>query len=349
MVKVKLGLLISQSGPTGIWAPSSINAAVLAAAEFNAGGGVLGKEIELVARDPGWDHDSAVAAAHDLLDEGVSVVVGMVGSNIRRSASFALATKAPFVYTPNFEMDQPEPIIPIGSTDDLLLQPLLAWIEQRFGARRFVLVGADYRWPRKTMPMAARMVAKVGGEVLGIYCRPIDASDEWDDRTVDDIRRAAPDLVLTFLTGDQGIPFYRAFCRGGLAGKLPRCALATDESVIQSLEPDETEGLFACANYFASAPTHSNRSFMERYWSAFGEFAPIPNAYGQSCYEGINFAVGLLRAAGRADRAALMHVAPRSVQFRSARFDDADGYLGKRQPVFVAEAKGPCFDVVCRL
>ena len=39
---MKVGLLVSRSGPAGLWAPPFDTGALLAAAELNAKGGVLG-------------------------------------------------------------------------------------------------------------------------------------------------------------------------------------------------------------------------------------------------------------------------------------------------------------------
>ncbi|MEQ5828902.1 substrate-binding domain-containing protein [Sulfitobacter sp. NFXS29] len=349
MSKAKFGLLISQSGPTGLWAPSSINSAVLAAAEANAAEGIFGSEVELLIRDAGWASESAVTAAQDMVDNGASAIVGMMASNSRRGVSFALAGKVPFIYTPNFEMDTPEPTIATGSTDDLLIEPFLEWIEQNLGARRFFIVGSDYRWPRRTMPMCAKMITSRAGQVVGMMARPIGTEDTWDDHAVETIKQANPDVVIVFLVGDQSIPFYRAFARAGLSKMIPRCAIATDESVLCALSQNESDGLYACANYFASARTTPNCGFMERYWSTFGEYAPIPNAYGQSCYEGLNFAFALAKAATCGSAQPLLTLPPRKVSFKSARFDTKDANLGTRKPVLVAQAKGMCFDVLARL
>lgn len=349
MSKVNIGLLISQSGPTGIWAPSCLNGAILSAAETNAAGGVNGQEVNLVVRDAGWDPVMAARIARDLIEvDHVSVIVAMVASNARRRISFAIAGRVPFIYTPNYEMDAPEPTIALSATDDRLIPPMLAWIEQRFHARRFLMIGSDYRWPQRTMPMTGRMIAAAGGTVVGMLSRPLDAPEDWDRRAVEDIRKAGPDVVLCFLVGDQGIPFYRIYGEAGLAGRIPRCAIATDETILTSLSPAAMEGLFAGACYFAAARTAPNTAFMERYWSSFGSLAPIPNAYGQSCYEGVSFALSLIGRCRSADPRRLLSLPPQGVEYRSARFDTATGTLSQRLPVYIAAADGLSFDVVAR-
>lgn len=348
MSKLKIGLLISKSGPTGIWAPSSISSAILAATEANNRGGVFGTEVELVVKDGGWEADTVVHAANRMVDDGVSAVVGMLASNSRRQVSNALSGRAPFIYTPNFEMDLPEPTVPVGTTDDMLLRPFLEWIEERFHARRFVLVGSDYRWPRKSMPMTASMIAGMGNSVEDVLLRPMNADENWDSLAVERIGKSKPDVVLTFLVGDQGIPFFRMFEKAGLSARIPRCCIATEESALLSLTQNESEAVFACANYFATAQTKANRCFMERYWTAFDEFAPMPNAYGQSCYEGINCAVGIAKAAKMLELPSLTMVPLSQVLYRSARHDEHMTSIGQKQPVFIAQAKGNMFEVEAR-
>lgn len=349
MTGTRIGLLISQSGPTGIWAPSCINSAILCAAEANAAGGIRGAEIDLVIRDAGWEPASAARIARDLIDvDDVSAIVAMVASNARRAISFAVAGRVPFIYTPNYERDTPEPTIAISSTDDHLIPPMLAWIEQRFHARRFFLIGSDYRWPQRSMPMAGRMISATGGRVVGALARPLNAPESWDNRAIEDIRRSDPDVVLCFLVGDQGIPFYRAYGDAGLAALIPRCAIATDETILASLAPAAMEGLYAGACYFAASRTRPNTAFMERYWSSFGSYAPIPNFYGQSCYEGVSFSLGLLRQGKSNDPKRLLHLPMTQVEYRSARFDTNMSNLAQRLPVYIAEADGLSFDIVAR-
>ncbi|WP_245453584.1 ABC transporter substrate-binding protein [Aminobacter sp. MSH1] len=351
MSKVKVGLLVSLRGPTGVWAPSCIQSAILGAAEINAAGGIGGKELDLVVKDADWEPERTAAAATQLVeDDAVSAIVAMVGSNSRRLVSSRIAARCPFIYTPNFEPGAPEPnTINISSTDEEMIPPVLDWVFEKLGARRFVLIGCDYRWPLRSMPMAGAMIRARGGSVEGILVRPIDAEDEWDVEALEKIRDAKPDLLLVFMVGDQAISFHRNFHASGLGAKIQRCAIATDETVLTNLDPDSTEGLYAGAYYFAGARTHANVGFMERYWTAFGGLAPVPGFYGQSCYEGVQYAAGLIKAEKTANPLALVHAPHRRIAFNSARFDTPTADLTTRLPVYVAKANGNIFDVVARL
>lgn len=63
---MKVGLLVSRSGPAGLWAPSCDNGAMLALAKLNAAGGVFGREIRIVLADAGQSADESLAAGRFL-------------------------------------------------------------------------------------------------------------------------------------------------------------------------------------------------------------------------------------------------------------------------------------------
>ena len=159
---MKVGLLHARTGLAGIWAPSMDAAATLAAAEINAGGGILGEDIEIV---------SAIAASRSarrstpwtrLIDiDGADVIIGGHPSNLRDAVSQRISGKTPYIYTPQYEGTACGPsTVAIGSTDQELLRPALHWLRDRKRAERFFFVGNDYVWPRMAFATAARRVAR---------------------------------------------------------------------------------------------------------------------------------------------------------------------------------------------
>lgn len=348
MPKVKVGLLVPLQGPMGVWGPASVQSAILAAAEINHLGGVLGHEIDLIVRDAAWSEDQAAAAAARLIEEdGVSIMVAMVGSNARRAIAGQTAARCPLIYTPNYERGSPEPeVLGISSTDEHLFAPVMDWVSDRIGCRSVFMIGSNYRWPLQTMPAAGLMLRARGVAVQGMLTRPINADDDWDFRALETIRAARPDMVMIFMIGDQAIRFHRNFHAAGLSARIPRLAIATDESVLANLAEAETEGLHAASYYFSSVRSAPNAGFMERYWTAFGAQAPVPGFYGQSCYEGIQVAAGMMTSGRTTVPQALLHARLRDVSFRSARFATPSAHLGLRLPVYIARAEDQRFKVI---
>src|SRR5690348_16421156 len=66
--KLRVGNFLTFSGSPGIWGPSSTNSAMLAIAEINARGGILGRELELSLYDSGGSIEDVVQRARDAVE-----------------------------------------------------------------------------------------------------------------------------------------------------------------------------------------------------------------------------------------------------------------------------------------
>lgn len=79
---VQIGVLIPLSGGLEGYGGCMKIALEVAADEINDAGGVLGKDIEFIYKDTGTDPDQGKAAAQELVDEGVSVIIGAASSSV---------------------------------------------------------------------------------------------------------------------------------------------------------------------------------------------------------------------------------------------------------------------------
>ena len=289
MSELKIGLLIPLSGPAGIWAPSSEACALLAAAEINAAGGILDRPVRIVVGNAGFGRLQAAEEAASLIElEGVSAVVGMHPSDARASVISAIGGRVPYVYTPQYEGGENDlDVLAIGETADELMKPAIPWLIGHRNARRFFLVGNDYIWPEVSHRAARRIIRSSGAEVVGNVLLPFGLTDH--SRTFDMIRKAKPDVVLMYLLGQEAVDFNRAFCEAGLDRRHIRYSTATDETVIYGIGPDNLENFYVSSCYLANLRYRENDSFLENYRSSFGAHAPMPNAFGESCFEGVHY------------------------------------------------------------
>ena len=268
---MKIGLLVSRSGPAGLWAPSCDSGAMLAVAELNAIGGILGHAVHIVLADAGQVAGEAAAAARDIVDiEGVDAVVGMHPSNVRAAIRRGLRGRVPYVYTPQYEGGERAPyLVTTGGTDDEVLGPAVGWLADRRHARRFFLVGNDYVWPLQAHEIARGIVRSCGGKVVGQSIIPFGTGDFTP--IIDLIQAARPDVVVMALLGLEAARFNRAFAEAGLARSMLRLGLATDETVLYAIGAENTENLYASLNYFAHMRSTANDRFLEVYHDSFGE------------------------------------------------------------------------------
>ncbi|WP_181702453.1 substrate-binding domain-containing protein [Chthonobacter albigriseus] len=300
---MKIGVLISRTGPAGIWGPSSEACAILAAAEINAAGGVMGRNIELTVADPGWTETEAVGVAADMVDiAGVDAVVGMHPSNVRTAIRNRLAGRVPYFYTPQYEGGEAAPTtVAIGATDGSLMRSTLPWFVDNRKARRFCLVANDYVWPQRAMDTASAIINRAGGRVVGEMQIPFGADHT---ESIDDIRRLKPDVLVIFLLGEELVRFNRTFGESGLSSHILRFALGFDENVLYGIGSEASENLYGATTFVSSARTAETARLLELYHSLYGEHAPQVSVFGQSSYEGIHLAAAVAKAAGSTGRRA---------------------------------------------
>lgn len=335
---ITIGLLIPQEGPPGIWAPSAEASATLASHELNGAGGILGREVCLAVVDAGSTASSAAAAASAAVDiDGVDAIVGMIPSYARQAIVKAIGGRVPFIYTPQFEGDDPS-CLTVGETSEDLLIPGIAHLTETLGARRFFLVGDDYVWPRRTFDTAKPIIRNHGGAVVGSMLLPFGFADY--DHIFDAIRASGADVVLPYFLGAGAISFNRHFAEAGLSSRVLRFCSAIDETVIYGLGEGATENLFLSSAYFSSIRSHNNSGFLERYHGLFGDSPPPANAFGQSCYEGIHCLAGLVESAGVFNVSDVHRRMRRTYQARTARGVEKDPVAGAKHPIHFARVEG---------
>jgi branched-chain amino acid transport system substrate-binding protein len=84
---IKIGVAGPMTGPQAKQGTDFLNGVKLAVAEWNAKGGVLGKQIEVVYEDDRGDPKDAVAVANKLVNQNVAAVIGHYGSSCTIPAS----------------------------------------------------------------------------------------------------------------------------------------------------------------------------------------------------------------------------------------------------------------------
>jgi urea transport system substrate-binding protein len=345
---VRIALCVPMRGCEGIWSPSCLASAELAAAELNAMQGILGRPCELLPVDASDESTDIEETLIDLVDEGeVDALVGMHISSVRQRITAAVGGRLPYVYTCLYEGGESTPgVYAIGETAARQLRPSIAWLTEHRKRRRWMLVGNDYVWPRVSHEIARRCVADCGGEVAAETFVPFGTDDY--SQVFDTLRATRCDAVLVSLVGQDAVEFNRAFARAGLQRTVLRLSCAIEENQLLAIGANCSEDLHVALGYFASLDTDANGSFKERYHSRFGTRAPTLNSIGQSLYEGVHFLAALLGdAATHEHDGPLRGCAP--LAYPSARGALQFSAGMNLAPMHLACAEGHLFRVIARL
>jgi ABC-type branched-subunit amino acid transport system substrate-binding protein len=341
--EVRIALCIPLGGSAGIWGPSALASAKLAATELNAGPGIGGRACRLLTVNSADDMPGIEATLRELVDQGeIDAIVGMHTSAVRHRILHAVGGELPFVYTPLYEGGETTPgVHAIGETPARQLGPAIAWLSQHERPRRWLFVGNDYVWPRVSHGLARRYVSAAGAQVVAEHYVPFGAADYG--QVLDSVRRSRADAVLMSLIGQDAVDFNRAFAQQGLERSALRLSCAIEENELLGIGSDNTDRLYVAAGYFGSLDTPANLAFKERYHAHFGERAPTLNTLGQSTYEGVHYLAAIF-GAGSADKdrpSAISHQSARNAVYGRGGISEA--------PIYLARAEGHAFRVIANL
>src|SRR5262245_58633736 len=101
---LRVGNFLTFCGSPGIWGPISTNSVLLAVAEINKRGGILGREIELSFYEAGGSVDEVTQrAAEAIANDEVDVIMGSHISAVRVALRKVTRNRVPYVYTPVYE------------------------------------------------------------------------------------------------------------------------------------------------------------------------------------------------------------------------------------------------------
>ena len=336
---IRIGLFVPTSGAAGIWGPSAIACARLAADELNAAGGVLGREVTLTVVDAANENLRLRTQTGQLLGErAIDAVVGMHLSSVRKALLPILSGTLPYVYTPLYEGGERHPgVFTLGETPLHQLIPALAALSDNRAPTRWALIGNDYVWPRTSHRYAHVALSRLGCEVVYESFMPLGCADY--EPCVDQLEHSGAHAVLLSLVGQDAIDFNRQFAARGLTGQVRRLSCAIEENELLAIGADCTDELYVAGSYFAALATDANLAFQERYRAALGLRAPMLNALGQSTYEGMHF-LGALLSRGNCP------LAPNEpVHFHSARGAVWRGNDSLSCPIYLARAEGHALHV----
>jgi ABC-type branched-subunit amino acid transport system substrate-binding protein len=297
---VRVGLALPLTGPLAMTAPSALDLAGLATDEANAAGGVRGRPVELVLLDSGRPPEVVAADAVALHAAGAyDLLVGFHTSDVHRALERALGDRVQYVYTPPHEGGgHRRGVVRLGHSPLEQHAAALDWLVRHRRARRWVLLGTDYVWPRSVHRAAARVLAGLGAAVVGEALVPFGPTDVG--ALVDLVRARRADAVLLSLVGRDLVTFNREFARAGLDRSVVRLSGALEENGLYAVGGDGTGELYACMPSFAAEDGGTDErqlDLQERHARRSGPDAPVVCAYARGVYDGVRLAVAL--AAGR--------------------------------------------------
>jgi urea transport system substrate-binding protein len=285
METIKVGILYSLSGTMAMSATPLLEATLMAIAEINAQGGILGYEIEPVIEDGASDILVYETKARKLLEiDQVATVFGCWTSTARKAVKPIFEQFNILLWYPvQYEGLESSPnIFYTGSCLNQQIQPVISWSLENLG-KRFYLLGSDYVFPRTAHKLVKSLLKHEGGTVVGEKYFPCGDKNFTD--IIEEIKHLKPDIIFNTLNGDSNFYFYNAYYDAEIKpSDLPIMAMSISESEVQRIGKASI-GHYACWSYFQSLNTPNNQQFVNNFKALHGQEKvtsdPIEAAYFQ--------------------------------------------------------------------
>src|SRR5258707_1386680 len=159
---IKVGVIADQTGPLSFMGLANANVARMVVNDINAKGGLLGREVALILEDGATTDSVAEAKAAKLVQhDKVDVIFGGIFSSTRQAIKRAAVVKGRtlYIYPEQYEGQESDPLIfCTGPVPAQQVDPLIPWLMQKTGARKFYLPSADYIWPHVLNENVRRVV-----------------------------------------------------------------------------------------------------------------------------------------------------------------------------------------------
>lgn len=307
---IKLGSVLDNSGNLDGYGKPMVKATQLAADEINAGGGLLGRQIQVVQYDTQSDIALYTKYAQQLArDDKVDVVHGGITS-ASREAIRQTFRRANVLYFYNVLYEGgvcDRNCFVTGTTPAQVMEPIVEIAMKQWGKKVYVLA-ADYNYGQITAKWLAHYVKQRQGTVLKTDFFPLDVADFGS--TIAKIQQEKPDFVCAALVGGAHLSFFRQWAASGMNKKIPLCSTTFgvgNEHL--ALSPAEGDGILIAGNYSQEDPSPANKDFLARWAKRFGDGdTKIVHEIAVSQYQGIKLWAAAVKKAGSVDRDKLIKV-----------------------------------------
>ncbi len=283
---VKVGVLHSLSGTMAISETVLKDTALMAFEEINAKGGVMGYKIEPVVVDPASNWPLFAEKARQLITQDkVAAVFGCWTSVSRKSVLPVFEELNGLLFYPvQYEGEElSKNVFYTGAAPNQQAIPAVEYLmsKEGGGAKRWVLLGTDYVYPRTTNKILRAFLKSKGvaDKDIDEKYTPFGHSDY--QTIVADVKKfsaGGKTAVVSTINGDSNVPFYKELGNQGLkATDVPVVAFSVGEEELRGVDTKPLVGHLAAWNYFMSIKDPVNDEFKAK-WAAYAKAKKLPGA-----------------------------------------------------------------------
>ncbi len=310
MNAIRVGVIADLTGPLAAMGVADANVATMVIDDINAAGGLLDQRIELLIEDSETTDSAAEACAAKLVQQDhVDAVFGGIFSSTRQAIKgpAVVEGKTLYIYPEQYEGQECDPLIfCTGPVPAQQVDPLIPWLMQETGAKRFALPSADYIWPRIMNEKVRQIVTSNGGEIVEEDYHPLDHGDYSE--TIEKIMSRNAEVVFNTIVPPGVVPFFQQLHEAGFTDRGGHLVCTYfDETCLKLVPAEQVEGLYSCLDYYQDAEDPFSRELLARYDARFPDGALFTG--GGACsgmYRGLRLWETAVREAGSLDQGAVI-------------------------------------------
>jgi urea transport system substrate-binding protein len=281
---IKIGVLHSLSGTMAISETALKNTALMAFEEINAKGGVLGRPLEAVVVDPASNWPLFAEKARQLISQDKCAVTFGCWTSVSRKSVLPVYEElnSLLFYPVQYEGEElSKNVFYTGAAPNQQAIPAVEYLMGKGGgnAKRWVLLGTDYVYPRTTNKILRSFLKSKGVAEKDIdeSYTPFGHSDyQTIVANVKKFSAGGRTAVISTINGDSNVPFYKELGNQGLKAKdVPVVAFSVGEEELRGIDTKPLVGHLAAWNYFMSVKNPENDKFIKQYrdWAAKNKIA----------------------------------------------------------------------------
>lgn len=263
--QITIGVLGATSGEYANITPCRKYAYELAVEEINASGGILGKTLQMKYRDFASDISRVPQLAWELAEvEQVDVMMDGFLSSARELIREVIdQKKIPYFFNALYEGGLADHYtFCVSAAPEQNVYPMLDYLFRSHGKNCYI-IAADYNYGVLTAECAKDYVEKNGGTVVGVEY--FSALKNDFDRTIDNIKKADPDLLLSFCVSTNQNLFYEQWYEKGIPGIPVVSTIGVGLSYLHKLTPAPVmENTYFMSSYVEELRTPAAEAFSRK-------------------------------------------------------------------------------------
>lgn len=285
----------------------------LALDQINAAGGVLGRPLQVIAKDDAGKPGTAVTAANELVaHDRVALLTGTFFSNVGLAVSdFARHRKVLFVAA--------EPLTDAlvwqqGNRYTFRLRPstyeqaaMLAEQAAKLPARRWATVAPNYDYGQSTVADFKRLLGKLRPDISWV-------TEQWPPlfkidagSVVQALAQAKPDAIFNVTFGPDLAKFVReGEIRGLFKGRSVVSFLTGEPEYLDPLKNEAPRGWLVTGYPWYALKTPQHQAFLQAYQAKYHDYPRMGSVVGYSTLKAV---AAIISAAGSTDTDAMIKAA----------------------------------------